>query len=84
MQRRKEVEHLDCILNFIEFCILELWKFCVWAKILKSVLGRLREKHAVQRAICVSTPQLLKNLGNSRKSLINLDGRMTFRVHIDF
>jgi len=45
-------------LNFIELCILGLWKVIVWAKILESVLEELHEKHAVQRGICVSILQL--------------------------
>jgi hypothetical protein len=58
MKQRKEIEHIGRILNFIELCILEIWKVIVWAKILKSVLEGLHEKHAVQRGICVSILQL--------------------------
>ena len=59
-------DHKDLGNHLLQLCpkvmkhpVLQLWKVCVWAKILKSVLGALHEKHAVQRGICVSVLQLL-------------------------
>lgn len=48
------------------------------------MLGGLHEKRVVQRGICVSTVQLLKDRGNSRKSVIMLAGLATLRVRIYF
>jgi hypothetical protein len=46
-------------------------------------LGRLHVKHAVQREIWVPTQHLLRDQGKPQKTLIELAGRRTFRMHLE-
>jgi hypothetical protein len=47
-------------------------------------LGALHVKYAVQRAVWVPTQHLLWDEGKSRKTLIEVASRRTFRMQTDF
>jgi hypothetical protein len=55
-----------------------------YGRILMLTLGGLHERHDVQRGICVPTQHLLWDREKTRKTLIELAGRMSFRMRTDF
>jgi hypothetical protein len=59
-------------------------RFCCVFTSLLIALGGLHGKHAVQREIWVPTKQLLWDQGKPRKTLLELAGRMTFRMQTNF
>jgi hypothetical protein len=83
--RSYKILNFDKSLGRAAFCeILMLTWVAILGGILMFLLGRWHERHAVQRGIWVPTQHLLWDRTKSRKTLIDLAGRRTFRMRTDF